>query len=100
MGVDYRSRFGIGYKISEKVFEDDTYMDQYLDDLCKDKYTYFETGEGSYTGNSNEWYVVLKNPFEKTLDLSEQKDTLYNFLTDNNIEIIGDFGLQGGLHVY
>ena len=100
MGVDYSSCFGIGYKVAEKVFENDTYMDEFLDDLCKDKFAYFETGEGSYTGESNEWYVVLKKPFEKTLDLTEQKDELYNFLTDNDIEIIEDFGLQGGLRVW
>lgn len=99
MGVYYTSIFGIGYKIAEKVFEDDTCMDEYLDDMCNDKFKYFQTGEGDYTGESNEWYVVLKNPFEKTLDLTDQKNELYNFLTDNGIEIIGDFGLKGGLYV-
>ena len=101
MGVDYTPRFGIGYKIAEKVFEnEDNCMDKYLDDLCKYKFKHFETGYGCYTGEKNEYYVVLKNPFEKTLDLTEQKDELYNFLTDNGIEIIEDFGLQGGLQVW
>ena len=75
-------------------------MDEYLEDLCKDKFKYFETGEGSYTGESNEWYVVLKIRLKKTLDLTEQKEELYKFLTDNDIEIIEDFGLQGSLHVW
>ena len=100
MGVDYKSRFGIGYKIAEQIFEDDTCMYEYLEDLCEDKFKYFETGEGDYTGESNEWYVVLINPFLESLDLTKRKEELFNFLSENNIEIIGDFGLVGGLHIY
>lgn len=102
MGVDYTAIFGMGYQVAEKVLDedDDFYMDEFLESLCEDKFEYFDTGQGSYTGECNQWYVVLKDPLKETLDLTEQKNELLKFLNDNEIDIIGNFGLQGGLLIH
>ena len=100
MGVDYTAKFGIGYKISDKVFEDDNCMDEYLGEICDDRFDYFETGSSNYGGEANEWYLCLKYPFNDTLDLTYQKLMLDNFIQENNLEPISEFDIQGGLLIW
>jgi len=105
MGVDYDANFGIGYRLKNKFFEDDENgeefdMESYLDDVITDDFRYFKTGSGSYTGEENEYYLVIKNPFETGLDLTEKKKLLDDFLAKNDLEVDGDFDVVGGLHVW
>jgi len=106
MGVDHQSNYGIGVLIKRKEFEEGhEYEDDfltYLDDLLQDSsYEYFEVGEGSYTGEENDIYVVIKNPFENGYSgLNHKIDLLYKFLKEKEIEFDNEVDLVGGMHVY
>ena len=104
MGVDYRSIFGIGFQVKEKEFGEDSEfcdMNEFLEDFCKGKnLEFFETGEAAYSSQEEaSFFVTLKDPFKHDADLTEKKEALFSDLHKSNIEIIGDFGLVGGLLV-
>lgn len=98
MGVDYSAHYGIGIKI--QTFEIEDKFD-FLDENLNEKYTWFETGEGSYTGEENEFYVILKDDSNLLeINLSVEKVKLLNHLKEIGIETIGEFGIVGGLEIY
>lgn len=101
MGVDYEACFGIGYQIAEKDFEDDDDMDmhEYLDSIVVDGFVFFHTGNDLF-GDGTEWYVVIEDPLQDGLDLTDKKEALTEFLVKNDIQVIGEFGLYGGLLVW
>ena len=100
MGVDYEACFGIGYQIAEKDFgDDDMVMDEYLDSIGMDGFVYFHTGN-DLSGDGTEWYVVIEDPLQDSLDLTKKKETLTEFLCKNDIQTIGEFGLCGGLLIW
>lgn len=103
MSVDYSANFGIGYKVSlsdEELGELGTHMADFLEETLKlTNYMYFETGEGAYTGEDNDFYVILNH--EQPLEyVMEDLEDLEHFLTDNGIKICSDGGLVGGLLVH
>lgn len=106
MGVDYSANFGIGYKIkkvSEEVLEEyDVDIGYFFDEKLqpyKDEVSYFETGYGRYTGEDNEYFLVLKNPLS-ILDLTHVKETLDVVIYELGLETDSEFGLVGGLLVW
>lgn len=104
MGVDYHANYGIGVKIHTIDFEDhpeyDT-MDEFLDDkLDGSKYQYFEVGDEFYSGNPNDLYISIKNPFSDGLDqLEKKRNELLGHLKEINVSVDGDFGEIGGILV-
>lgn len=99
MGVDYRSNFGVCYKVAPK--ETKTAFEEHLDIICENTdFEFFTTGESTYTGEIPTYFVVLRKPFENWLNLDKQKKKLDLFLKQNKIECISDFGLHGGLLIY
>jgi len=102
MGVDYTGNYGIGVKVLKKEFEEESeyYEDfnTYLDDILENtNYYYFEVGEGSYTGEDNDFYICISNPFEDGLNIKDKVFAFYSFLRENNIEFEGEFNEVGGL---
>lgn len=102
MGVDYTGNYGIGVKVLKKQFEEESeyYEDfnTYLDDVLENtNYYYFEVGEGSYTGEDNDFYICISNPFQDGLNIKDKVFAFYKFLQDNNIEFEGEFDEVGGL---
>lgn len=109
MGVDYDAKYGIGYEICPNHDNECDYeyfdIESYLDDIVNKysdilKLTYFQTGEGDYTGDTNEYYLCVKNPFKDGYDLTKIKNKLDKIIRDEGLETVGKFGLVGGLHVY
>ena len=101
MGVDYSGNFGIGFQVLiPKLEEDHEYYDDdlgYLEHLLEDKeFNYFEVGEGSYTGNTNDIFVCLCVPFidgkfnyVKAAELKEFL-TLHDLISkDDQIDSVG-----------
>lgn len=104
MGVDYTSHYGVGIKIQLPTFEEEHeyYQDEesWLDQTLGEEYDYFDIGEGSYTGEENEFYVCLKNPFKDGYDITERVREMKTFLFDNNIEFFGEVDEVGGLLIH
>lgn len=104
MGVDYHGNYGIGVRIIKKEFtEDSEYFEDfntYLDDTLEGtNYYYFEVGEGSYTGEENEIYVCISEPFKEGLNIKDKVFKFYKFLGKNEIEFEGEINEVGGLLV-
>lgn len=101
MGVDYNANFGIGYKVvdarTEEQIEEVEFLYYLEEELEKTDYWCFETGDGWYTGNENEFFVVLKEPFKNGVDLTEDKMLLGRKLKSLDVEIDGDFDLHGDI---
>lgn len=107
MGVDYSARFGLGFKVN---FKEDIVNEEYGE--VEDEFEYlqwlaegtdfrtFEIGEGSYTGEQNDMYVVLKDPFDKRDGLYTKELELKTFLDKNGICYEGEFDVVGGLHIW
>lgn len=105
MGVDYTGNYGIGIKIFIPELDEnhEYYNDEigYLESLLEDtSYSYFEVGEGSYTGNPNDYYIEIKNPFEDGYDIQNKVNALMTFLDEKQIESEGRVDIIGGLNVW
>lgn len=103
MGVDYYAHSGIGFLVRKpKEHQDNEDFDflEHLDEVLIDsEYGYFETGEGAYTGEHNEIYVVL-SAFRPVNNLAERAHNLKNFLIEHDlIDATDDYDLVGGLEV-
>lgn len=103
MGVDYYAHKGIGFMVrapKEKEQEDDFNLCDHLDEVLRDTgYAYFETGEGAYTGEDNEYYVIVQS-FRPINSLAERANELKNFLLQHDlIDEDKDYDLVGGLEV-
>lgn len=89
MGVDYSPVGGIGIEVTKEIksklikANDGNYddMDSLLDDL---DLPYKVAGNGSYTGNDNDYYVMVEG---ETL-------TEINSNTDRFIEVLGNLGVE------
>lgn len=105
MGVEYSGNYGIGVRVKDKEFEQESEWFEdfwgYLDDVLEDtSYSYFEVGEGSYTGESNDIYVCIDNPFDNGYDIRDKVSAFKSFLAEKGIEYYGDVDEIGGLNVY
>lgn len=101
MGVDYSSNYGIGFKVKFDSQEDDFYLGEHLEELLINKpYRYFDVGEGRYTGEDDDFYVVLDS-FLPIETLKERTELLKEFLLEKDlIESSQDVDLVGGLLVW
>ena len=100
MGVDYSAVFGIGVKITsfpdevEDVYE---FMDDTLDGT---DFRWGESGEGAYSGEENDFYIFINQPFENGIDgLTAKAIDLIEFvkgkgLTTTEVDVVG------GLHIW
>lgn len=95
MGVDYTPKAGFGYQIE---FDIDNY-DEFDELIDNSIFKLLEVGEGNYTGEDNEWFLVFQKPLEYGLDLAKKKDELDAFIKENNIKTISDFAFHVGLLV-
>jgi len=104
MGVDYNGNYGIGVKVIRKEFEEGheyyedflTWLDEQLEGWA---YEYFEVGEGSYTGEEDDIYVVFKNPFKNGYNLEASVEEMLAFLRIQGIEYVGKVDVVGGLRI-
>lgn len=95
MGVDYEPEYGIGYKLFlESV---DSYYE--LKESLPDNFFCFRVGESSYCGGDDDYFICSSEPFENGLDLTSKKEELDKFISENEIEKIGEYGLVGDLYV-
>lgn len=103
MGVDYYAHSGVGFMVrNPKEHQDNDDFDflEHIDQvLIGSGYGYFETGQGAYTGDDNEFYVVLSS-FRPINDLAERANDLKNYLIERDlIDSTDDYDLVGGLEV-
>lgn len=110
MGVDYTGNYGIGCEVvlndnyfkNNNIDKDDwdtSNFLEYLDDLLDDNnhYSYFEVGSEMYGGNSNEIFLILRNPFKDSYDITEKVKNLREFCENNLLLINGEIDVVGGL---
>tara|TARA_R110000803_G_scaffold10007_7_gene31113 strand:+ start:1898 stop:2227 length:330 start_codon:yes stop_codon:yes gene_type:complete len=109
MGVDYTANYGIGVKLESLDFEelnleDIGCMDEYLDELPKPdgiETEYFEVGQGSYTGEDNDYYLCIKSPMSEGVKVLKTKVDLFkNYLRRNDIKYVGEVDCVGGLNIW
>jgi hypothetical protein len=104
MGVDYNANYGIGYQVkgSDDIPEDQLEygLAEYLYGKLGDEFEHFEVGEGNYTGEENDIYIVVKSAFKDGLDLTAKKKALDEEIKRLKLEPVGKFGDVGGLYVW
>jgi len=66
MGVNYKAKYGAGFKVikpsSEVLEEYDSYFSSYLEGILDDTgYRFFKVGSDLYDDPNEEFYVVLDN---------------------------------------
>lgn len=101
MGVDYSANYGIGFKVEFDKQDEDFYLGEYLEDVLENSgYSYFDVGSGMYTGEENDFYVILKS-FHPIETLKERSDLLRSFLLEQNlIKENQEVDLVGGLLIW
>ncbi len=104
MGVDYSGNYGIGYQVtgSDEIpdAELEEGLSEYLYNKVGDGFQHFDVGSGSYTGEENDYYIVVKDAFKDGLDLTAKKKAIDDELKRLKLEPVGDFGDVGGLSVW
>lgn len=111
MGVDYSGHYGIGIGVEPIDFDDENLssevaelecMSEFLDEkLDGEKYGWFEVGQGNYTGEENDFFVEITEPFADGLNnLELKRDELLNHLKEIGLTPKGEFGSIGGLEVW
>lgn len=103
MGVDYRANYGIGFMVNYNEFEDDEDFDfrDYLDEILEGTgYRYFAVGDEGYSGDPDEFYVVLEF-FKPIQNLEKRVEKLRYFLRKLHlVSEDAEYDLVGGLEVY
>lgn len=111
MGVDYTAHYGIGIGIKTIDFDDESLseevrglgcMEEYLDEkLDHQKYGWFQSGDGNYTGEINDFFVTINTNSPNEAKLAIDRDSeLLTHIKDIGLEPLGEFGLIGGLEVW
>lgn len=106
MGVDYSAHYGIGIKITLPGFDEDHEWFEnelgWLEEILENTdYFYFEVGDENYTGERNDLYLCIKNPFKDGYcALEEKASKLLQFLQENKIEFKGKVDIVGGLEIW
>lgn len=111
MGVDYKASFGLGVEIKNFEFKKALLLPEDPPDLdiCElmESFTVpndlrlLESGDGGYTGDDNEYYIVLKDPLSNGISgLKEKSDYLISWVRDQGFTTPDEIELVGGLHVY
>lgn len=114
MGIEYKANFGLGFKISPPIDENDkeTYRHT-LDGLLEDMYDFAKYVKKSshyviltvgdiYEPNAKiEYFIFIKgcHLFEFGYDLTEAVKELEKYCKNTNIKTIGKFGLYGELFI-
>lgn len=105
MGVQYKAKYGIGFKVTEpssEVLEEyDFYFPSYLEDILDDTgYRFFKVGSDLYDDPDEEYYVVLDNSFVDD-GLVDKCKRLKSFLKRRGlISESTEPSVVGGLHIY
>ena len=105
MSIDYDPVYGIGFEVmeSEEIAEIEEMEDgllEYLDcGIDSEVFECFQPGNG-FTGEQGPVYLVLRDAFKDGLDLTNSKAILEAEAARLKVDIIGDFGLVGGLRVW
>ena len=108
MGVDHDANFGIGYEITgfpngclETEDEEEAIsIEEFLDDCLKGtSYRYAEWGDGSYTGDDNNFAIVLDKP-DPTGNNTYLLENLRKFLDEKGFTYNADCYVVGGVHTW
>lgn len=107
MSIDYRAEYGIGYEVieSDDLLEDENEdlledgLNEYIEMEAEVGFTSFETNQG-YDTECDAVYLIVDNPLGKGLNLEQVKKELDEEVKRLRLEVVGDFGLVGGMYVY
>jgi hypothetical protein len=61
------------------------------------RYRLFQVGDLYELDWPDEWYIVIKYPFEFGYDLSKDVEDLLEYCKSMDIKTVGKFGVVGGL---
>lgn len=109
MGVDYSGNYGIGVQIVEPDEEnypndlDDPCMDEYVDWIVSQLKTecyYFSIGDQCYSGKTNDYYIVIDQPFIDGKFQQQKTDQLIKELKALNVEYYGNIDCVGGINIH
>lgn len=107
MGVDHTANCGLGYKLVrpteqelEEKYNDDIYdWVESLDGI--EGVDTFDVGDEAYSGDENDWYIVMEDPFKDGGAALPLK--IWEFeklLKKNGIKVEGEFNLHSGVCVW
>jgi hypothetical protein len=111
MGVDYTGHYGIGIEVECIDFDDENLSSEVaeLEVMCEfldtkldgSKYGWFEVGQGSYTGEQDDCYIKIKEPFaDGYAALEQKKQELLKHIEEIGLKPKGEFGLIGGMQMW
>lgn len=101
MGVDYRANYGIGFKVNLNSGDCDFHLGEHLEEVLDgNDYRYFRVGCGNYTGEDDDYFVVLESVGDLS-NLKELLEELKSFLLEKQlISEDQEADLVGGLYIY
>jgi hypothetical protein len=103
MGVDISALFGIGAKVigfKKEYNDEEISFEENLDNLLEESiYAYDKIGDENYSGDPDEYYIDILNPFKDGFNITEKVKKLKLFCEEKGIEI-EEIGLYGGLYKY
>lgn len=104
MGVDYNGNYGVGYQVvaGDNIAQDEIEdgIVEYLYSKVEGDFDHFQVGAGSYSGEEDECFIVIKDAFSDGLDLTKKKEALDEELKRLKLKPVGEFGDVGGLYVW
>jgi hypothetical protein len=112
MGVNYRAKFGIGYKINkdyyltsefQKVLQETDFYDisEFFDSIVgkSNGICYIEEIDNCYE-EETDFFVFMKNPFkDNKVKFETKKVEFINFINSNGIVTVDNFDIHGDLYV-
>lgn len=105
MGVDYSAHRGLGVKIQTLDLDENEefeYFNEWLEEnMTNESYSYFEVGQANYEGGENDYYLVINEPLKDGFcALGSKADEMLSYLKEIGVDVIGSFGVVGGLEVW
>lgn len=104
MGVDYTANYGIGFQVNvpdyDELEEMNLDLDSYLSDILPSNTSYFEVGQGNYTGEQNDYYVILDDDEINESLLERCEELRAKLLSEGLISSDNKVSVVGGLNVW
>lgn len=106
MGVSYEANYGIGFQLNTKQLREKALekcegdIGLYLDNIVTPGIDWFQVGEGFYSGEDNDYFLEIVNPFSEGIEgLYDKREELFQVINCHGLEF-SEFGLMGGLYVH
>lgn len=111
MGVDYKANYGLGIELRSSEIVKNLRLPEDPEDLevyeimeglsLPSNLRLIQSGDGGYTGDVNDYYIILKEPLSNGITgLKEKSDALIDYVRSLGFTTPDEVQLVGGLYVF